>query len=92
LKKSGQAAALVFLMLQLTRPAMAASLQSDCRAQGIIGMAVMSADGTITLTLHSPDGADGVVAYHRNDPQYARILSHIGGIRPGEHKPVPAFC
>jgi ABC-type glycerol-3-phosphate transport system substrate-binding protein len=82
---------LLALML-LSAPATAASLQSDCRGLGTIGMAVMSADGTITLTLHSPDGAEGAVAYKKNDPQYARILSHLGGIRPGEHKPVPAFC
>ena len=56
-------------------------------------MAVMSSDSSHLLwTLHSPDGAEGVVAYKKTDPQYARILSHIGGIRPGEHKPVPAFC
>ena len=36
--------------------------------------------------------AEGVLAYKRSDPQYARILSHIGGIKPGEHKKVPAFC
>jgi hypothetical protein len=80
------------VLLFFAAPATAASLQSDCRGLGNIGMAVMSADGTITLTLHSPDGAEGAVAYKKNDPQYARILSHLGGIRPGEHKPVPAFC
>jgi hypothetical protein len=69
-----------------------AQIQSDCRAPGNVGTAVMSADGTITLTLLSPDGAQGVLAYHKGDPQYARILSHIGGIQLGEHKPVPAFC
>lgn len=84
----------LFLALVLLAPlaATAASLQSDCRALGAIGAAVMNADGTITLTLHSPDGADGVLAYKKNDPQYARILSHIGGIKPGQHKLVPAFC
>ena len=79
-------------LMLLSAPAAAASLQSDCRGLGDIGTAVMSADGTITLTLRSPDGAEGVLAYKKNDPQYARILSHIGGIKPGEHKPVPAFC
>jgi hypothetical protein len=52
----------------------------------------MSPDGTITLNLHSPDGAEGLLVYKKGDPQYARIYSHLGGIRPGEHKPVPAFC
>jgi hypothetical protein len=83
---------LLTLLLLMPVPAISASLQSDCRALGTIGMAVMSADGTITLTLHTPDGAEGVLAYKKNNPQYARILSHIGGIRPGEHKSVPAFC
>ena len=84
--------ALLALIFLSPIPAAAASLQSDCRALGIIGMAVMGSDGTITLTLHTPDGAEGVLAYKKNDPQYARILSHIGGIKPGEHKKVPAFC
>jgi hypothetical protein len=44
------------------------------------------------LTLQAPDGSQAALAYHRGDPQYARILSHIGGLRPGEHKPVPSFC
>jgi hypothetical protein len=83
---------LLALMLLAPLAAKAAALQSDCRGLGTIGMAVMSADGTITLTLHAADGAQGVLAYKKNDPQYARILSHIGGIRPGEHKSVPAFC
>lgn len=55
----------------------------------------MGPDGTITLNIHSlPPGpiADGVLAYKKGDPNYARIYSHLGGIRPGEHKPVPPFC
>jgi hypothetical protein len=83
---------LLAMALLAPLPALAASLQSDCRGLGTVGMAVMSPDGTITLTLHSPGGAGGVLAYKKNDPQYARIYSHIGGIKPGEHKVVPAFC
>ena len=81
-----------FLALLLIAAPASAQMQSDCRAPGNIGTAVMSADGTITLNLRSPDGAEGVLAYHKGDPDYARVLSHIGGIEPGEHKPVPAFC
>lgn len=80
------------LMLLAPLPTLAASLQPDCRGLGTIGMALMSPDGTITLTLRSPNGAEGVLAYRKTDPQYARIFSHIGGIKPGEHKVVPAFC
>jgi hypothetical protein len=84
-------AALIVLLLLLPFPA-AAQLQSDCRALGSIGTAVMAPDGTITLNLHAPDGTASLAAYHRGDPDYARILSHLGGMRPGEHKSVPAFC
>ena len=84
-----RAACLLLLLAPL--PA-AAQIQSDCRGTGSIGTAVMSADGTIALTLQAPDGSQAALAYHRGDPQYARILSHIGGLRPGEHKPVPSFC
>jgi hypothetical protein len=80
------------IFLLTAAPTSAAPMQSDCRGQGIIGTAVMGEDGTITLNLRSPSGEMTVLAYRKGDPQYARILSHLGGIQPGEHKPVPAFC
>jgi hypothetical protein len=79
-----------FLLL-LTVSASAEVMQSDCRGPGSIGTALMSADGTITLTISTP-GQQGAAAYHRGDPQYARILSHVGGLHPGQKKPVPPFC
>jgi hypothetical protein len=82
---------LAFLLL-LTLPATAGPLQSDCRGSGpAIGTALMSADGTITLNFTGPI-MRGALAYRRGDPQYQRILSHIGGIQPGQKKPVPPFC
>jgi hypothetical protein len=81
---------LCFLVL-LSVPASAVSLQQDCRGSGSIGTAVMSPDGTITLNFNQP-AARGVLAYRRGDPQYVRVLSHIGGIRPGERKSVPPWC
>jgi hypothetical protein len=83
-------AALLFVLLA-PFPA-AAQLQSDCRAAGTIGNAVMASDSTITLTLTAPDGTQAALAYRKTDPNYARMLSHVGGMRPGQHKPVPAFC
>lgn len=83
------------LALLFAAPASAAQIQSDCRGPGSIGTAVMGEDGTITLNIRSlPPGpiAEGVLAYKKGDPNYARIVSHLGGIRPGEHKPVPPFC
>jgi hypothetical protein len=83
----------VFVILLLVAPASASAqvMQSDCRGPGSIGTALMSADGTITLTLSTP-GQQGAAAYHPGDPQYTRILSHVGGLRPGQKKPVPPFC
>ena len=81
----------VALILLLAVPASAETLQQDCRGPGSIGTAVMSPDGTITLNFTGPI-MHGVLAYRRGNPQYPRILSHIGGIQPGQKKPVPPFC
>ena len=81
----------ICLFLLLAAPASAQTLQQDCRGPGSVGTAVMSADGTITLNFTGPI-MRGVLAYHRGDPQYARIISHIGGIQPGQKKPVPPWC
>jgi hypothetical protein len=84
---------LLALLLAAT-PAAAVTLQQDCRGPGSIGTALMSADGTITLNIRSAPGAplDGVVASRPGDANYARILSHVGGMAPGEKKPVPPWC
>jgi hypothetical protein len=82
-------------LLLLGTPASAANLQSDCRGPGSIGIATMSADGTLILQLRAVAPGpitETVMSYKRGDPQYARMLSHIGGIRPGEHKSVPPWC
>jgi hypothetical protein len=81
----------IALLLLLEVPATAQTLQQDCRGPGSIGTAVMAADGTITLNFTGPI-MRGVLAYHRGDAQYARIMSHIGGIQPGQKKPVPPWC
>ena len=57
-----------------------------------IGVATMSADGTITLQLRA-EGAGGTVGdavfvYKPGDTMYAEIKQHIGDIKPGETKPV----
>jgi hypothetical protein len=83
-------------LLLLTAPAFAApALQQDCRGPGSIGTALMNRDGTITVNIREPQPGsplDGVVAVRPGDPNYARIKSHLGGISPGERKPVPPFC
>jgi hypothetical protein len=85
-------ALLAFLLM--TTPAAAVTLQQDCRGPGSIGTALMGADGTITLNIRSGPGAPlaGVLASRPGDVNYARILSHVGGMTPGEKKPVPPWC
>lgn len=73
-----------------TSKAKKSDVQPEC-----IGVANMSQDGTITLLLRaqSPKGdlGDALLTYAKSDPRYAGILKHIGGLKPGEEKPVPPF-
>jgi hypothetical protein len=67
----------------------------SCVGVESIGTADMSADGVITLHLHSlaPDPiAEGVLTYAPDDPQYDEIKKHLGGIAPGESKQVRPWC
>jgi hypothetical protein len=65
-----------------------------CATVESIGTADMAADGTITLHLKSlwPDAhEDSDLTYAPDDPQYAEIKQHLGGIAPGQSKPIPPF-
>ena len=79
------------------RPAAAAngSQSIPCDDIDSVGRAKMSADGTITLQLRSlwPNPiAETELVYAPDDPQYEEIKHHLGGLNPGESKPVPPFC
>lgn len=61
-----------------------------------IGQATMEANGTIVLHLRAQDSSrgptgDAVLRYPPDHPQYQSILEHIGGLHPGETKPVPPW-
>lgn len=59
-----------------------------------IGTARMEPDGTIVLDLIArTGGATGHarIAYPPGHPDYAMMLRHLGGLRPGEVKPVAPF-
>jgi hypothetical protein len=60
-----------------------------------IGVATMGPDGTIELRLRAngPGGmvGEGFLTYRPSDPQYAEVLRHLGGLRPGETKGVPPW-
>lgn len=60
-----------------------------------IGSATMEPDGTIVMVLRAegPDGAvgDGLDVVRPADRDYASVLAHLGGLKPGEIKPVPPW-
>ena len=60
-----------------------------------IGEATMEQDGTIVLTLRAegPGAArgDAQFRYPPSHPEYREILAHLGGLKPGERKPVPPW-
>jgi hypothetical protein len=90
-----QMAGLVFVVFAAIAGAAADSMPIPCEAIDSVGRAQMSADGTITLRLHTLWPApftESEPVYAPDDPHYAFIKRHLGGITPGETKPVPPLC
>ena len=56
-----------------------------------IGTATMAADGTITLDLHSPDGAEARLVYPPSHKQYGAIKQHLPDLKPGNNVLVPPW-
>lgn len=66
-----------------------------CESFQSIGTAHMDADGIITLNIHTlPPGpiGEGELRYAPGDPRYQEIVTHLGGIKPGETKNVRPWC
>jgi hypothetical protein len=63
--------------------------------QASIGAATMREDGTLVLDLRAvgPRGivGDARLTYPPSHPEYQEVLHHLGGLRPGERKPVPPW-
>jgi hypothetical protein len=60
-----------------------------------IGSATMEADGTIVLMLRA-EGEGGMIgdamfSYPPGHERYQRTLDHLGGLEPGQTKPVPPW-
>ena len=71
------------------------SVPIPCEAIDSVGRAQMSAGGTITLRLHAlwpQPFTESERVYAPDDPHYAFIKRHLGGIAPGQTKPVPPLC
>lgn len=47
----------------------------------------------LTLSASGPGSliGDALIRYPPEHPQYNYVLNHIGGLKPGESKPVPPF-
>ena len=59
-----------------------------------IGIAAMRDDGTLVLDLRATGAAmvgDTRFTYPPTDPEYQAVLTHLGGLAPGESKPVPPW-
>ena len=60
-----------------------------------IGSAKMKDDGTLVLQLRASDSTgirgDAQIVYPPSHPQYQAVLKHLGGMKPGEEKPVPPW-
>ncbi|MGE0746794.1 MAG: hypothetical protein AB7K86_16175 [Rhodospirillales bacterium] len=85
---AGMLVAIVFAATLAT-----AAVADDARAP--IGVARMAPDGTLVLDLRAVSGGGAVghgrFVYRPADRDYRMVVDHLGGIRPGETKPVPPW-
>lgn len=59
-----------------------------------IGVAKMETDGTIVMDLRATGPGmtgDARIVYPKDHKDYQMIIDHLGGLAPGETKPVPPF-
>jgi hypothetical protein len=60
-----------------------------------VGSAYMQPDGTLEMSLRTEtqDGTIGeaLLVVGKDDPRYAGMVKHLGGIRPGEGRAIPPF-
>lgn len=64
-------------------------------ADDSVGSAEMDKDGTLRLMLRT-ETADGMIGemtmtVPRGDPRHAGFVAHLGGMKPGDAKPIPPF-
>jgi|GEM_PF-2097826 len=59
-----------------------------------IGVARMQADGSIMIGVPGPGSsgrAEAVLVLMPGDTQYQALVDHVGGLMPGETKPIPPW-
>src|SRR5664280_3728219 len=96
-RRSSAAPPALALLVALGAAAAAAEPKETvpCEQVASIGVATMTDDGVLTLRLRSlPPGpiGEGTMRYKPGDREYEDIKKHIGGINPGETKPVRPWC
>lgn len=71
---------------------------ADQQQARYIGECWMDEDGTIRMFLRAEAETDGgtivghaLQQYRPGDEQYEEILKHVGPMRPGDRRPVPAW-
>jgi hypothetical protein len=74
--------------------ASAAPPSSSEQAPASVGIATMAPDGTITLHLVTTSNGmhgEAMTSYAKTDKDYDAVLKHLGGLAPGESKPIPPW-
>lgn len=60
-----------------------------------IGIAWLEGDGTLVMQLRAEEPGkaqgDALLRYKPEDPEYHRILDHIGNLKPGQTNSVPPW-
>ena len=75
-------------------PQAAPRQEAPMTAPASIGTATRNADGSITLVLRAEGPGmhgDAQFVYQPNDPMFPKVLQHLGGLEPGQTKPVPPW-
>ena len=85
---------LMLLALGLTACA-AKIVQPQPSNSEIIGCASMDADRMITVILRAEDGhgmvGDAAFFMNPGHKDYKKTIQHVGGLKPGQSKPYPAW-
>ena len=70
-------------------------LLASAQAPAPIGVATMEQNGTIVLDLRGEGPGrqvgHGRITYPPDHRDYRAVLDHLGGLQPGERKPVPPW-
>lgn len=80
----------LLLLIALSVSPMALAEESKQKAPSI-GIATMDKEGTIHMRLRSGPSGEASFEYKKTNPEYNKILKHLGDMKPGDVKSVPPF-